>query len=117
MSISFDSTRELIDKVAKAAGVIAKVGRTGTANYVVSSRAVGDIMEGEARVKKLKSYDIVANPGFSKAKMEPHGYWDSAVGVSGTSGTSGYQPWAALQEPKGQKFTDLDPYGEENWED
>lgn len=99
MSVSFESTKKLILDVSNA---ISKAGRTAPANYVVTSRAVADVINGEIKIKKLLGYDVVADPGFGNARMELR---------------EEYREKWGKKEPKGQKFNDLDPYGEENWED
>jgi hypothetical protein len=127
------NNKKLVGKILEASNIISEAGRTAPANFVVCSRGVGEVVDRYIKSHKILSYDIVADPGFSKAKMGMSGavgtsgtsgvagigrpyYSCSPHGVSGSSGTGGISN-NSTHVPKGQKFTDLDPYGEEDWED
>lgn len=66
-------------------------------NDAIASRSTGEVDNGEVKIKKLLSYDLVENPAFSDANF-------------------GYIP-NKPKEIKPNLHPDIDPYGEENWDD
>jgi len=60
---------------------------------------------GTVNIEHIDTYDMVANPGFSDARLE--------------SFENGYTPPRPMppRPPKVNPHPDIDPYGEENWDD
>jgi hypothetical protein len=68
----------------------------------ISSRSIGNKDEnGKVTIEKLLSYDVVADPPFSEAKMKRVDYFNPP------------KP----SPPKPNPHPDIDPYGEEDWDD
>jgi hypothetical protein len=74
---------------------------------------------GTVSINRLNTYDMVSDPGFSGAYMVPSGATCREVLERWRDLESGYTPPKPRppKPPKVNPHPDIDPYGEENWDE